>query len=586
MAYLDDSPSPHVMGSISSVLLLALLGAAVGGVASLLSLGFVWVVHWLNDVFLISPRSRMLFRPADWLMVVTIAVPAVGGLIVGVLHRFIPERRPHSPADVITAVQTRRGRLPARAGILSACSGLVSLGCGASVGQYGPLVHMGASFGSLFARFLQAGRSADNIAIAAGVAAVIATAFNAPLAGIVFAHEVVLRHYALRAFAPVAAAGIMGHVLADAVLERDALFHVAETGVPHVWEFGAFLVIGALGAVVAGAYIHAILGAGRLARRLPVPALVRPAVAGAALGVAALWVPDILGMGQETLRLATIAGAFSGPELVLVLVLKVLATALCIGMGFGGGVFSPALVVGTLFGALCGTVIGLVTDGQGATLAVYAICGMVAVTAPVIGAPITSLLIVFELTGNYVLAMAAMASIALANPIGAQLFGRSLFDIQMRNNGLDLSAGRSRAMLQDLGIAPHLSHHCVVLAPETPLAEAVTRMSHAGHGEGYLVDGGQRYCGTVTLARLTAASEDGAAERPVREYIDPDRPLLPRDASVWDAMGELQQFAGEAIAVVEDTASRRFLGVIYEAALTRAYMEKTEELRREEHGSG
>lgn len=574
------------MGSVASVLLLALLGAGVGAVASLLSLGFVWVVHWLNEVLVISPRSRMLFRPSEWLVVVTIAVPAIGGLVVGVLHRFIPERRPHSPADVIAAVQTRRGRLPARAGVLSACSGLISLGAGASVGQYGPLVHMGATFGSLAARFLQAGRSADNIAIAAGVAAVIATAFNAPLAGIVFAHEVVLRHYALRAFAPVAAAGIVGHVLADALMERDALFYVAETGVPHVWEFGAFLVVGALGAVVAGAYIHAILGVGRMARRLPVPAPVRPAIAGAALGVTALWVPEILGMGQETLRLATIAGAFSGPELVLVLALKLLATALCIGMGFGGGVFSPALVVGTLFGALCGTVVGLVGDGQGATLAVYAVCGMVAVTAPVIGAPITSLLIVFELTGNYVLAMAAMASIALANPIGAQLFGRSLFDIQMRNNGLDLSAGRSRAMLQDLGIAPHLSRQCVVLDPETSLAEAVTRMSHAGHGEGYLVDGDQRYCGTVTLARLTAASEDGAAEHPVNEYIDPDRPLLPWDASVWDAMGELQQFAGEAIAVVEDTSSRRFLGVIYEAALTRAYMEKTEELRREEHGSG
>lgn len=582
----NDSSSPHVMGPIASVLLVALLGAVVGGVASLLSLAFVEAVHWFNDVLLISPRSRVLFQAADWVVVLTIAVPAVGGLLVGLLHRLIPERRPHSPADVIAAVQTRRGRLPARAGFLSACSGLVSLGCGASVGQYGPLVHMGASFGSLLARFLRAGRSADNIAIAAGVAAVIATAFNAPLAGIVFAHEVVLRHYALMAFAPVAAAGIMGHVIAGAVLERDALFQVAATGVPRAWEFGVFLIIGALGAVVAGAYIYAILGVKRTAPRLGVPAPLRPALAGAALGVTALWVPDILGIGKETLRLATIDGAFSGPELLLVLVLKLLATALCIGMGFGGGVFSPALVVGTLFGALCGSVVGSITDAQGATLAVYAICGMVAVTAPVIGAPITSLLIVFELTGNYLLSTAALASIALANPIGGQLFGRSLFDIQVRDNGLDLSAGRSRAMLQDLPIAPHISTQCVILSPETSVAEAVTRMGRAGCSEGYVVDHERRYCGTVALPYLTAATEDGAAAHTVSAYIDPQRPLLSLGASIWDAMGELPDFAGEAIAVVEDPSSRRFVGVIDEATLTRVYMEKTDELRREEHGSG
>ncbi|QIT53978.1 chloride channel protein [Aquisalimonas sp. 2447] len=573
-------------GAVLLLLLLVLLGAAVGVIAALLGLGFVSLIRWLNDLLAISPRARMLFQPGEWLPAVTIAVPAIGGLVVGLLHLWIPGGRPHTPADVIAAVQTRRGRLPARAGVLTACSSLVSLGSGASVGQYGPLVHIGATLGSLVARALRAGRSADNIAIAAGVAAVIATAFNAPLAGIVFAHEVVLRHYALRAFAPVAAAGIVGHVLADVVFDRDALFHVAETGVPQVWEFGAFLLIGALGALVAGAYMHAILGVGRISERLPVPAPLQPAIAGALLGLTALWVPDILGIGEETLRLATIDGAFGPWELALVLVLKLMATALCLGMGFSGGVFSPALVVGTLFGALCGTVIGGLTDAQGATLAVYAVCGMVAVTAPVIGAPLTSLLIVFELTGNYVLAMAALASIALANPVGAQMFGRSLFDIQLKQSGLDLSSGRSRAMLEGMRVLPYLSRACVRLRPEISLREAVTTMSHADHGEAYLVDDHQRYRGTVTLARLAAAAEDGAAAESAVDYVDPGRPVLPQTASVWEAMGELQHFAGEAIAVVEDRRSQRFLGVIYESALTRAYLDKTEELRREEYGSG
>ena len=118
------------------------------------------------------------------------------------------------------------------------------------------------------------------------------------------------------------------------------------------------------------------------------------------------------------------------------------------------------------------------------------------------------------------------------------------------------------------------------------MGEAVTRMARAGCSEGYVVDHEQRYCGTVALAHLTAATEDGAAAHAVSAYIDPQRPLLSLGASIWDAMGELPDFAGQAIAVVEDPTSRRFVGVIEEATLTRVYMEKTDELRREEHGSG
>ncbi|MCA1770969.1 MAG: chloride channel protein [Halomonas sp.] len=216
---------------------LVVLGAAIGAVAAMVAAGFVRGVLWLNELLLISPRSRMMFAHHELLVLITVAVPTLGGLIVGHLHRLIPEQRPHTPADAIAAVQTRRGRLPARAGGITALSALISLGAGASVGQYGPLVHLGATLGSLGAKLMRLGRSEDNITIACGVAAAIATAFNAPLAGIIFAHEVVLRHYALRAFAPIAAAALVGHVIATQVLAQGALFHVADTAVPRAWEF-------------------------------------------------------------------------------------------------------------------------------------------------------------------------------------------------------------------------------------------------------------------------------------------------------------------------------------------------------------
>jgi chloride channel protein, CIC family len=584
------TPDPTLTGrgplAMVRFLGLVLLGAMIGAVAALAAVGFVTVVLWLNEVLLISPRSRMMFDHPGALVAATLAVPALGGLLVGLLHRAIPERRPHSPADVIAAVQTRHGRLPARAGGLSALSAVISLGAGASVGQYGPLVHLGATLGSLGARLLRLGRSEDNITIACGVAAAIATAFNAPLAGIVFAHEVVLRHYALRAFAPVAAAAIVGHVVATTVLAQGALFHVAETAVPRPWEFVLFVAIGGLGALVAGAYMHAILGVGRLAAGLPLPAALRPALAGALLGLAALWVPDILGMGQETLRFATIAGAFGGGELLLILILKLAATALCLGMGFSGGVFSPALVIGTLFGALCGTLVGQVAGAAPETFVFYAVCGMVAVTAPVIGAPLTSLLIVFELTGSYALTTAALASVTLASPIAAQLFGRSLFDIQLGRRGLDLSAGRGRALLQATPVAAQLSRECVTLTPEMPVSEAIGALGEARHAEAYLVDARGRYHGCVLLHDLEAAQQAGGGRRAIGDIADPERPVLRPHSSLWEAMEYLEEVTGEALAVVDDGRDDAFLGVVYEARIARAYRYHSDALRREEHGSG
>lgn len=568
-----------------NLFLVVALGAGVGLVVGVLAASFVRAIFVLNDWLLISPRARMMFEHRAWLTTAAVGAPILGGLVVGLLHRGIAERRPHGPADVIAAVQTRRGRLPLRPGLLSALSSLVSLGSGASVGQYGPLVHIGGTLGSLGARLLRAGRSDDNIAIACGVAAAIATAFKAPLAGILFAHEVVLRHFALRAFAPVAAAAIAGYVVEDLVFDRPPLFHVATAEILHRWEYLVFLAMGAGGALLAAAYMHAVLGMNRLAPRTRIPAMLRPAAAGAVLGTAALWMPDILGIGAETLRFATIAGAIPPAEAALLLAAKLLATALCLGFGFSGGVFSPALLIGALFGALCGNAMMLLTGGVQATMVVYAVAGMVAVTAPVIGAPMATLLIVFELTGSYTLTTAALASVALANLTGARLFGRSLFDMQLRRRGLDLSAGRSQALLQGQPIAPLVQPAPVTLAPETSITAAIETLGRGGHAEGYLVDGDGGYRGTVTLAALEAARGQGsrAPAGSAQEAAEAQRPVVAADSSLWLAVDQARTLTGEALPVIE-RGGRRLVGVLPEVALSRAHAETLDAVRREEHG--
>lgn len=572
----SDLSSTRVIRRITVVIA---IGALAGMLSAILANGFVAAIHWLNDLLLISPRSRMMAQ-RDWFLVsATVAVPAVGGLVVGLLHRMIRERRAHAPADVIAAIQTRRGRLPAKPAMISGLSSLVALGSGASVGQYGPLVHLGGALGSWLARVFRASTTIDNIAIACGVAAAISTVFHAPIGGILFAHEALLRHFALRAFAPIALASILGYLTANLILPQQPLFQVGAAAVEHLWEFGPFLLLGIACAAVAVIYMQAILAIARAAARMPIAGWLRPALAGAGLGLMALWVPDILGIGRETLRFALIDGAYSQFELLLILTLKIFATALCLGMGFSGGVFAPALVIGSLFGALFGSLLGSLAGVDTSALAVYAVCGMVAVTAPVIGAPLATIAIVFELTGNYGLTIAAMTSVALSNLVVSRLLGRSFFDRQLADRGLDLSSGRSKVLLETRTLEGLVRREYPAVSDDVTVAAACAAMIGAGTGEAFMVDARQRYQGALLLQDLLGSADDQAAN----QFLTRQKLALRADTTIWGAMEILKDFVGESVAVVDN--DHRLMGVVYESDLIEAYLDTLAEMRREEHAT-
>ena len=256
------------------ILVLSLLGSVTGVVVSLCAIGFVECVVWLNDLLLVSPRTRIQHGESHLLVgAATVLAPALGGLVVGlILNRLVPEKRPLGPADTILAVQTESAPPSARSGLLSTLAAVVSLGSGASVGQYGPMVYLGTLVGAAVNRLRLDIPNVQAIAIASGVAAAIATAFNAPIAGLVFAHEVILRHYSIRTFAATTVASVAGYVVANVVFERPPLFLVAFEGIEHGYEFVFFALVGVLGALLALVYMKAILGCTALAGRSRAPA--------------------------------------------------------------------------------------------------------------------------------------------------------------------------------------------------------------------------------------------------------------------------------------------------------------------------
>jgi len=585
------------------------LAAFVGLMASVASEVFVLGIAWINEVLFVAPHAREDADSAVLLPWFTVFAPVVGGLIVGGLLLLLRGNRPHGIPDVIFASQTGGSHIPVRTGLLTTFTNFTSIGFGASVGMYGPLASLGAFVGSLLAKVTADHRRLGVIAVACGVSSAISTAFNAPIAGVIFAHEVILRHYSIRAFAPVTISAYVSQVMATEVFNRPRLLEVGEVSIQHAYEYGAFLLVGVVGAVVALFYMRGVLLSGKLAGKLPLPVWAKPPLAGLALGLVCLGVPELLGAGLETTKATlnieqvrggnldyitgmTTMNAIINTEVVLkaLLLLAVLClgksimTGFCLGMGFGGGVFSPALFVGATFGAVFGLALEALVPGS-LNLSFYAICGMGAVTSAVIGAPISTILVVFELTENYDLAKAVLISVVFSNIICSRLFGRSLFDVQLLARGFDFSLGKDKVVLQQKTIRDYVTHEFVKVTPETRCSQALDRLLAADQTEGYIVNESDTYLGQITLNDLLQIQRDPAKADPaVGDIAQHEQITLTDMTSIFAAMKKVEDFVGESVPVVSAKDHLKLVGVIPEGNIFKAYSDAIGEIREEEYG--
>lgn len=506
------------------------VGLFVGTISSFATIGFVELVHWLNNILFVSANSRSGVDPVT-LAIITIAVLSLGGLAVGILLCYgVDQKKPLGPAEAIYSVQLRE-RLPSpRSGLNSTIASILSLGCGASVGQYGPLVYLGSLIGQLTNRLNPGLRDIRSIAVACGIAAAISTAFNAPIAGLIFTHEVILRHYSLRIFTAVTVASASGFVVANVVFEHPPLFLIEFNQHFHAAEFFLFALEGLACGLLAVGFMKLLQRSQQLAAKVKIHAVFKPMLAGFVLAVIALQIPEVLGAGLEVLRQATQATSFSIVELMIILVSKTVVTAICIGFGFAGGVILPSLLIGVLFGALFASTIPelLLSDYSG--LSVYAVCGMVALASPVIGAPMTALLIIFELTRHYEITIAAMVTIVFSNLVSYHWYGRSLFDTQLLDRNLDLSLGRDRAYLSHLKVVDYTT------TDNTPV--------------------------------------DKSSRHSLLEFDE--------NTSLWLAMESMRHFSGDSIPIVH-SKSGKFLGEITKSKVISIYLDAISDLRREEY---
>ena len=430
-------------------LIALLIGIAAGFAALLFRKGISWLqaaLYGVEDVRLMHSFAESL----PWYMI--LLIPVAGGLAVGViLHLFTPDGRARSVADVIEGAALADGRVEQRAGIASAFASLITLGSGGSSGREGPVVHLAAVISSKVSDWIRADGITGRDLLGCAVAAAVSASFNAPIAGALFALEVVLRHFAVHAFAPIAIASVAG-----TVINRLEFGGVTEYGLPadsalqFYAELPAFLILGLLCGLVAVALMRAVFWAedlGNLAQRLTgLPRWLRPAFAGLLLGALAIPFPHIIGVGYETTS-AALTGQLLLHEAVVFTILKVLAVAITLGGRMGGGIFSPSLMIGAMAGLAFGIVATAIFPDQSGAGTLYALAGMGAVSAAVLGAPISTSLIVFELTGDWQTGLAVMVAVSISTALASRLVDRSFFLTQLERRNIHLAAGPQAYLL-------------------------------------------------------------------------------------------------------------------------------------------
>ena len=418
------------------------LCVSVAAIAMRELIGYVQLA-WLGDS---SESVASIARGLPWYVI--FLAPVIGGAIVGViLLYFVPMHRPGGVADVIEARALGGRGIELKPAISSFFVTIVSLGSGASAGREGPIVHFGAAISSYVSNLFKMPLWCDRTLLACGVASGISASFNAPLAGVLFAHEVILGHYSMRAFVPIVISSVAGTIFSRQWFGNIAAFDIPHYQIISMWEFPAFALLGLVCALVAIAFQFALMSSEFVARNVDLPIWARPIIGGAIIGAVGVFFPEILGVGYEATDMALKQQL---PILLMftLIIAKTFATSVTIASRFGGGVFAPALYLGAMTGGTFGLIAANMFPDLASGEGLYAILGMGAVAAAVLGAPISTTMIVFELTGGYELTIALLVVVSIANGINNAIHGHSIFHWQLESRGLFLQSGTHRHMMR------------------------------------------------------------------------------------------------------------------------------------------
>ena len=561
---------------------MVLVAVVIGLLGGFCAVGFRLLIQAMNRVFWHEGQYTLAYLdslPFWW----KISAPAVGGLIVGwIVYRFAREAKGHGVPEVMEAVALKGGRIRPRVVIAKMFASGISIGSGGSVGREGPIVQIGSALGSSIGQWLKVDQRRLRTLVGCGAAAGIAATFNAPVAGALFAVEVILGDFGGSQFSPIVISSVAGTVVSQHFLGDFPAFQVPAYRLVHAGELFAYAGLGILAGFVALAFIRSLYGTEDLFDRLNVHPAVKAMLGGAIIGAIGIWAPHVFGVGYEAINEA-LNGNLVWQFMLLLVVVKIVAVSITIGSGGSGGIFAPSLFIGAMLGGAAGTVVHTLWPASTAAPGAYALVGMGAVVAAGTHAPITAILIIFELTGSYTIILPLMISCIIATLLATRMQRGSIYTLKLLRRGVDMQRGRAVNVLQHAYVREIMRSEVVTVAPDEGLVALIGKFIDHPGSTVFVTDEEHTLEGLITADQIRPLMQDPAtlAALIIAQDVmaEGDFPKVRPGDSLADVMRHVELFRGE-VPVLEDG---RLVGVIWPEDVIERY--NTEVFKRDMAGS-
>jgi len=553
----------------------ALVGALISGLHKLVDLVHALAFN-LSGTFTLSTGIGV--DPMRILI-----VPAAGGLVLGIGVVVMRRLRPTEVVDPIEANALHGGRMSMTDSLRLLIATFWSNASGVAVGMEAGYSQLGAAILAKVGQYFRLRRPDQRIFVGAGAGAAIAAAFDAPLAGAFYAFELIIGGYSVRALAPVAAATLSATLVERAIVHPTALFFVGPFPAIPSWFYLMFALLGAAAAGYSVLAMQSVTWAERLLRRLPLPQWLRPAIGGALVAAMALVVPQVLGSGHGAIQ-ELFDRDLGLVFLLVLLVTKLVASAISLGSGFRGGMFSSSLLLGCLFGAVFGQLLALIAPGLAGQQAVLMLVGMASVAAAVIGSPLTMVFLVLEGTDNFPVTVGVMAGVVVASTIVRLAFGYSFSTWRFHQRGIGIRSAHDIGWLADLTVSRLMRTDAKTVPETTPLAELRERFPPGSTKRAFVVSESGEYAGSLDVAALYDEMPSDLATQTARNFAKEGDLYLLSYENVRTALARFEDKEVESLPVLESPTDKKVIGYLSEQYALRRYNQELERRRTAELG--
>ncbi len=473
----------------------------VGSATGLLSVIFILAIKHLS-IFLLE-----LSEGKSWLLLI---LPACGAFFVGYIVKYLaPEAKGHGIPEVMLAVALRRGIIRPFVAVGKILASILTIGTGGSAGREGPIVQIGAAVGSSYSQFLKLGESRTITLLSAGAAAGIAATFNAPIAGVIFVTEVIMRNSGIREFSSLVIASVSSSVISHAFLGNEPAFHIPHHEMSNEMELPLFVLLGAICSLVGVLFIRTLFLSEIFFDKLKkIPSVSKPVMGALIYGPMLFLLPLLYGGGFPGIELA-LNGELCISILIILIFAKIIGTSICLGSGSSGGVFAPTLFVGAMTGAAFGKVVAVVFPGGSANSGAYAVIGMAAVFAACDRAPVTAILLVFEMTRDYSMILPLMFASVVSALLAEWMHKESIYTCKLKARGIDLNLAEGKNILELIKVKDCMTPfgQCFSVPPYLPLKDMESHFMHNQKRTALVVSSDGKLMGMMLIKDLYSRQE-------------------------------------------------------------------------------